>query len=86
MTEFVQASAQEGDRHEAAAADLVAAGEAANEISDHYVLYTVVFATVLFLAAIADRFKWRAARIAVLTMGGALLVFGVVGLVQLPLA
>ena len=30
MTEFVQASAQEGDRHEAAAADLIAAGEAAN--------------------------------------------------------
>jgi len=86
MAEFVQASAQEGDRHEAAAADLIAAGEAANEISDHYVLYTVIFATVLFLAAIADRFRWRAARIAVLAMGSALLVFGVVGLVQLPLA
>jgi hypothetical protein len=86
MAEFVQASAREADRHEAAAADLIAQGEAANDISDRYVLYTVVFATVLFLAAIADRFKWRTARMAVLIMGGALLIFGVVGLVQLPLA
>ena len=86
MTEFVQASAQSADQHEARATELIAQGEHANEISDHYVLYTVVFATVLFLAAIADRFKWRTARIAVLTMGTALLVFGGIGLLQLPVA
>jgi hypothetical protein len=86
MPEYVQAPAQSAAIHEAQAAALVQAGEAANDVSDHYVLFTVVFATVLFLAAIADRFKWRKARVGVLAIGATLAVFGAIGLLQLPLA
>ena len=64
MPEYVQANAQSADALEEAAQDLVEVGEAANDVSDRYVLYTVVFATVLFLAAVSDRFRWRKARLA----------------------
>jgi hypothetical protein len=85
MKEYVSASAQRADALEAGAAALVQAGEEANATSDKYVLYTVVFATVLFLVAVIERFKWRTARIGVLVIGLSLLAFGVAGLVQLPI-
>ena len=86
MPEYVQANAQSADALEEAAQDLVEVGEAANDVSDRYVLYTVVFATVLFLAAGSDRFRWRKARLGVLGIGAALAVFGAIGLVLLPVA
>jgi hypothetical protein len=85
MPEYVQASAAQARDLEAQAAELIAEGETANDDSDHYVLFTVVFATVLFLAAIAERFSWRRARIGVLGIAGTLLVFGAIGLAQLPI-
>ena len=86
MPEYVSASAQLADADEAKAADLIAEGEDANETSDHYVLFTVIFATVLFLAAIAERFHWRKARVAVIGIGAGLLAFGAIGLAQLQIA
>lgn len=86
MPEYVQASARDAETHEAKAAELIVAGEDANDVSDRYVLYTVVFAAVLFLAAISDRFRWRKARIAVLAIGTALAALGALGLVLLPIA
>ena len=86
MPEYVQTKATQAADLEAKAAALIDAGQAANDVSDHYVLFTVVFATVLFMGAIADRFKWVKARIAVLVIGSAVLVFGVIGLAQLPIA
>ena len=44
-------------------------GEAARELGDDYVLNTVFLAMVLFLATIADRFQWNAARAALLLFG-----------------
>ena len=85
MAEYVDASAQHADALEVQAAALVMAGQDANETSDRYVLHAVIFATVLFLAAIADRFRWRPARVGVLMIGTAVLAFGVFGLTQLPI-
>jgi hypothetical protein len=82
----ISAADERADEFESGAAVLIGAGEEANEISDRYVLYTVVFATVLFLAAIAERFRWRKARLGVLAIGATLLAFGVAGLLQLPMA
>jgi hypothetical protein len=85
MAEYVQASALAADAHSAKADAFIKAGEDANDDSDHYVLFTVIFATVLFLAAVTDRFRWRPTRIAVLLIGVALAVFGLIGLLQLPI-
>jgi hypothetical protein len=86
MPEYVQAKAQEAAILEQQAQDLIEAGEAANDVSDRYVLFTVIFATVLFLAAVSDRFRWRRARLGVLAIGAALAVFGAIGLILLPVA
>ena len=85
MAEYVDASAQKSDSLEAQATTVIRAGQDANETSDRYVLHAVIFATVLFLAAIADRFRWRPARVSVLVIGMAVLASGVFGLVQLPI-
>ena len=85
MTEYVQANAVSADAHSAKAEAFIKAGEDANDDSDHYVLFTVVFATVLFLAAVTDRFRWRPARVAVLVIGASLAIFGFIGLLQLPI-
>ena len=86
MPEYVQASAQSAGAHEAQAETLINAGQDAEETSNSFILHTVIFATVLFLAAASDRFKWPPTRIAVLGLGTVLLLYGLVGLVQLPSA
>ena len=86
MSEYVQATAQQAAVHEAQATALIAAGEEANDDGDRYVLLTVIFATVIVLAAVADRFKWRVARVGALSVGYVLLAGGAVSLLQLPIA
>jgi len=63
-----------------------AEGETAREQGDAYVLNTVFLAMVLFLATIADRFEWNAARAALLVFGLLVLLFGVYHLTTYPIA
>ena len=53
---------------------------------DHYILSTVFFATVLFFAGISLRLAWRPLRIAVLALGSAMLLGGLVFVLTLPVA
>jgi hypothetical protein len=59
-------------------------GTAANETADKYVRDTVLFASVLFLVAIAQRFKAQRARIAIGVIAIGVLTFVAISLVQLP--
>jgi hypothetical protein len=59
-------------------------GEAAGATSDKYVRDTVFLATVLFLVGISGHFQLRTARLALVGVGVALLVFSVVQLLGLP--
>jgi hypothetical protein len=61
-------------------------GTTARENSDNYVRATVLFAAVLFLVAIAQRFTVREVRVATTALAFGLLIFGVVAAVQLPRA
>jgi hypothetical protein len=61
------------------------AGQQANETGDQYVLNTVFLASALFLAGIAGRFEWRAARIAVLLTSAAALGVGILNMIRLPI-
>jgi hypothetical protein len=70
---------------EAEAEHIFAEGEKAREQGDDYVLNTVFLAMVLFLATIADRFQWNAARTALLALGLAMLLFGVYHLTTYPI-
>ena len=56
----------------------------ARETADKYVRDTVLFASVLFLVAIAQRFEIRGVRVATNMIALALLVFAIVSVVGLP--
>jgi hypothetical protein len=60
-------------------------GKDAIEHADDYVFITVFFAAVLFFAGMSLRFAWPRLRKIVLVFGAALLVYGVVALVTLPI-
>lgn len=59
-------------------------GTEARETADKYVRNTVLLAMVLFLVAIASRFKDRAMRAAALTIGVVVLVYALASVVSLP--
>jgi hypothetical protein len=59
-------------------------GTAARDNADKYVRDTVLFASVLFLVAIAQRFKAIQARVAIGVIAFGLLTFVAISLTQLP--
>lgn len=59
-------------------------GTAARETAEKYVRDTVLFASVLFLVAIAQRFKIRRVRIGANALAFTLLAYAVVAVVSLP--
>ena len=66
------------------AAAAFARGTAARDNADNYVRDTVLFAAVLFLVAIAQRFKLRNIRVATTTIAFALLLYTAISVAQLP--
>jgi hypothetical protein len=61
-----------------------AAGTIARETANKYVRQTVLFASVLFLVAIAQRFRLRGVRIAANALAFALLLYTLYGVGRLP--
>jgi hypothetical protein len=61
-------------------------GTQALESADHYVRDTVLFASVLFLVAIAQRFRLRGVRFATTTLAFVLLAYTTYAVVSLPRA
>ena len=59
-------------------------GTASGKVGDTYVRYTVLFASVLFLISISQRFKIRQIRLAALGLALALLAFSIVQVAGLP--
>ena len=59
-------------------------GKEATENADDYVFVTVFFAVVLFFAGISLRFAWLPMRILILSLGTAILLYGGVRLLSLP--
>jgi hypothetical protein len=71
-------------RLNARAADAFDKGNAARDNAEKYVRDTVLFASVLFLVAVAQRFKAARARIAIGIVAFSLLTFTVVSVLELP--
>ncbi len=72
------------NRLNAAAAATFDQGTTARENADRYVRDTVLFASVLFLVAVAQRFKAIRARIAIGVIAFGLLTFVIISVAQLP--
>ncbi len=77
MPEYQVAQDIEAERLETRADELFAAGEEANTISDIYTLTTLLFAAVLFFAAISERFEYLGAQVSLLVMAGIGLLVGI---------
>ena len=65
----VLAENAEEQRLEAIAAAESEAGGRAGEISDRYLLFTIIFASVLFFGGISGKFRWQVLDVAVLVLG-----------------
>lgn len=75
MTEYKLAEDERARELEAKAAEDTREARSAIKTSDRYILFTVLFASVLFFAGISTKFRANGIRIAVLVMG-AFLFFG----------
>lgn len=74
-----------GARSDDAQADAAfAKGASAASTSDKYIRDTVFLATVLFLVGISGYFRIRPARLGLIGIGAALLLFAVIQLLGLP--
>jgi hypothetical protein len=58
----------------------------ASHFSDRYLLFTIIFASVLFFAGISGKFSWRAVDVTVLALGILTLMMGLLIMLALPRA
>lgn len=82
--EYVLPTQTAADRALATAAEAIETADVASANSQRYVLSTVLFASVLFLAGIAGKMQHRAISHGVVMLAGLTLVFAVVLLASLP--
>jgi len=84
MPEYVQPELAQANALNASATNYYSLGEQAGTNADNYVRTTVFLATVLFLVGISGHFRVRAARIALISVGGVILAFSCVLLILAP--
>jgi hypothetical protein len=84
MPQYIQPELAHANALDARANDYYASGEEAGTNADNYVRTTVFLATVLFLVGISGHFQVRAARVGLVTVGGAILAFACVLLILAP--
>jgi hypothetical protein len=75
---------EKADKLNASASDKFDEGTEARDTGEKYVRATVLFASVLFLIALGQRFKAHGARMSVNALAAAVLVYTVVSIADLP--
>jgi len=84
MPEYVNPQIERGKELNAEATRLFDEGTAARGRANEYVRVTVVFATVLFLLALSQRFRSSKVRIGVLVVSGGLMLYGLITILMFP--
>jgi hypothetical protein len=84
MPEYHNPQAEQAKQLNEKAASTEEAGTAARHTAEEYVRATVLFALVLFLVALGQRFRIRGVRIATVAMAFGLFVYSVYGIATLP--
>jgi hypothetical protein len=72
MSEYVLPETLEAEHWEEQSEKAIEQAQMASELSDRYLLFTVIFASVLFFGGISGKFGWRPIDLTVLALG----VFG----------
>jgi hypothetical protein len=86
MPQYHNAASAKADAYDRKASVAFEQGTEAREHGDHYLRNTVLLATVLFLTALAQRFKVLGVRIGLLAVAGCLLVIALYFVVTYPVA
>src|SRR5262245_33775014 len=84
MPQYALQERIEADRWEQVAQDESAAAETAAAMASRCLLFTIIYASVLFLAGISGKFKWPAIDLTVLTLGAVTLLAGIAIMIALP--
>lgn len=84
MPEYLLRERVEVDRWEQTAQTEFATGERANYLANRYLLFTIIYASVLFFAGISGKFRWQAVDLTVLVLGALTLLVGVVVMLSSP--
>lgn len=86
MPQYQLSEKAEEERWEDVAEQEFAAGIEAGEIADRYLLYTIIFASVLFFAGITGKFHVKLTNEIAFTIGALLLLAGLVILFSTPIS
>jgi hypothetical protein len=84
MPEYHNAQTEHAAELNRQATDTFDEGTEARDNASRYVRQTVLFATVLFLIAISQRFTYRAVRLTATGIAAVVMVIAVVGVIALP--
>jgi hypothetical protein len=84
MAQYRNPQLEKAEQLNAQASHAFEGGTAAREAADRYVRVTVLFALVLFLVAVAQRFRTRGVRIGANAVAAGLLVYGLFVVSTLP--
>jgi hypothetical protein len=84
VPEYHLANEEKGNELDRQADEYYKEGSDAAEHADNYVRTTVFLATVLFLVGMSGHFRVRVARIVLISVAGAILVFAIVQILLLP--
>lgn len=84
MPNYVLAESGEIARWEAISAAEATAANNASDISNRYLLFTIIFASVLFFGGISGKFRWQVLDIAVLILGALAFIVGLLILFSTP--
>jgi hypothetical protein len=84
LPEYHNPQMEQAEKLNREAATLEEAGTTARHTAEEYVRATVLFALVLFLVAVGQRFRLRGVRIAAIAMAVGLFTYGLYEIVNLP--
>jgi len=86
MPEYTLEEAAAAARWEEAAVKEYELFNRANEMADRYLIFTIIYACVLFFAGISGKFKWQAIDVTMLVMAGLALLLGLGIMITIPVA
>jgi hypothetical protein len=85
MPEYTDSLGQEADQLEQEASKTFQEGSTANQISDEYILNTVILASVLFLSGVQSRINSVPMRMLIVILGLLILSYGLVNIATYPI-
>lgn len=86
MPEYILAESAAAESWEATSIKEYELANRADEMGDRYLIFTIIYACVLFFAGISGKFSWRSIDVTMLALAGLVLMIGLVVMLTIPVA